>query len=116
MMTLLSAGWQDVYEMTTHGFRNPVVSILYLIAQAMIARVDLPPLSTFVMALVQADKMGTSLGKVLRTCVHRRDLGAFPLHFLAGSEHDADGGDAFHVLGFTGIDAGDAGAGVGRGE
>jgi tight adherence protein C len=34
--------------------------------KAMIARVDLPPLSTFVMALVQADKMGTSLGKVLR--------------------------------------------------
>lgn len=34
--------------------------------KAMIARVDLPPLTTFVTALVQADKMGTSLGKVLR--------------------------------------------------
>jgi len=34
--------------------------------KAMIARVDLPPLTTFVTALIQADKMGTSLGKVLR--------------------------------------------------
>jgi tight adherence protein C len=34
--------------------------------KSMIARVDLPALSTFVMALIQADKMGTSLGKVLR--------------------------------------------------
>jgi len=34
--------------------------------KGMIARVDLPALSTFVTALVQADKMGTSLGKVLR--------------------------------------------------
>ncbi|HVG63820.1 MAG TPA: type II secretion system F family protein [Hyalangium sp.] len=34
--------------------------------KAMIIRVDLPPLTTFVTALVQADKMGTSLGKVLR--------------------------------------------------
>jgi tight adherence protein C len=34
--------------------------------KAMIARVDLPALSTFVTALIQADKMGTSLGKVLR--------------------------------------------------
>jgi tight adherence protein C len=34
--------------------------------KAMIARVDLPALSNFVMALIQADKMGTSLGKVLR--------------------------------------------------
>lgn len=34
--------------------------------KAMIARVDLPALTTFVTALVQADKMGTSLGKVLR--------------------------------------------------
>jgi tight adherence protein C len=34
--------------------------------KAMIARVDLPALSQFVTALVQADKMGTSLGKVLR--------------------------------------------------
>ncbi|MBK7858366.1 MAG: type II secretion system F family protein [Archangiaceae bacterium] len=34
--------------------------------KAMIARVDLPSLSQFVTALVQADKMGTSLGKVLR--------------------------------------------------
>src|SRR5688500_2062472 len=32
----------------------------------MIIRVDLPSLSTFVTALIQADKMGTSLGKVLR--------------------------------------------------
>ncbi|MFN0064005.1 MAG: type II secretion system F family protein [Myxococcaceae bacterium] len=32
----------------------------------MIARVDLPPLTTFVTSLIQADKMGTSLGKVLR--------------------------------------------------
>src|SRR5262249_1206409 len=34
--------------------------------KAMIARVDLPSLSQFVTALIQADKMGTSLGKVLR--------------------------------------------------
>jgi tight adherence protein C len=34
--------------------------------KAMVARVDLPPLTTFVSALLQADKMGTSLGKVLR--------------------------------------------------
>jgi tight adherence protein C len=34
--------------------------------KAMIARVDLPSLTTFVMALIQADRMGTSLGKVLR--------------------------------------------------
>lgn len=34
--------------------------------KSMIARVDLPPLSQFVTALIQADKMGTSLGKVLR--------------------------------------------------
>ena len=32
----------------------------------MVARVDLPPLTTFVTSLIQADKMGTSLGKVLR--------------------------------------------------
>lgn len=32
----------------------------------MIARVDLPSLTTFVTALIQADKMGTSLGKILR--------------------------------------------------
>ena len=34
--------------------------------KAMVARVDLPALTTFVTALIQADKMGTSLGKVLR--------------------------------------------------
>ncbi len=34
--------------------------------KSMIARVDLPSLTQFVTALVQADKMGTSLGKVLR--------------------------------------------------
>ncbi len=34
--------------------------------KSLIVRVDLPPLTTFVTALVQADKMGTSLGKVLR--------------------------------------------------
>jgi tight adherence protein C len=34
--------------------------------KSMIARVDLPPLTTFVTTLIQADKMGTSLGKVLR--------------------------------------------------
>jgi len=34
--------------------------------KAMVARVDLGPLTMFVMALVQADRMGTSLGKVLR--------------------------------------------------
>ncbi|MFL5319455.1 MAG: type II secretion system F family protein [Myxococcaceae bacterium] len=34
--------------------------------KSMIARVDLPSLNTFIMALIQADKMGTSLGKVLR--------------------------------------------------
>jgi tight adherence protein C len=32
----------------------------------MVARVDLPALTTFVTALIQADRMGTSLGKVLR--------------------------------------------------
>lgn len=32
----------------------------------MVARVNLPALTTFVTALIQADKMGTSLGKVLR--------------------------------------------------
>ena len=26
-------GWQDVYAMTVHGFKNPVVSILYIAAQ-----------------------------------------------------------------------------------
>lgn len=34
--------------------------------KSMIVRVDLPALSQFVNALIQADKMGTSLGKVLR--------------------------------------------------
>jgi len=34
--------------------------------KSLIARVDMPQLSTFVTALIQADKMGTSLGKVLR--------------------------------------------------
>lgn len=34
--------------------------------KAMAARVGLEPLTMFVMALVQADRMGTSLGKVLR--------------------------------------------------
>ncbi len=34
--------------------------------KSMIVRVDLPSLTTFVTALIQADKMGTSLGKVLR--------------------------------------------------
>ncbi|HSP78895.1 MAG TPA: type II secretion system F family protein [Myxococcaceae bacterium] len=34
--------------------------------KSMIIRVDLPSLTTFVTALIQADKMGTSLGKVLR--------------------------------------------------
>ena len=34
--------------------------------KGMIARVDLPQLSQFIRALIQADKMGTSLGKVLR--------------------------------------------------
>jgi tight adherence protein C len=34
--------------------------------KSMIARVDLAALSQFVTALIQADKMGTSLGKVLR--------------------------------------------------
>ncbi len=34
--------------------------------KSMIARVDMRSLSTFVTALIQADKMGTSLGKVLR--------------------------------------------------
>jgi succinate dehydrogenase / fumarate reductase, cytochrome b subunit len=29
-------GWQDVYAMTVHGFRNSLVSILYLIAQAIL--------------------------------------------------------------------------------
>ena len=34
--------------------------------KSMIGRVDLPALSTFVTALIQADRMGTSVGKVLR--------------------------------------------------
>lgn len=34
--------------------------------KTMIARVDLPALTTFVNALIQADKMGTSLGRILR--------------------------------------------------
>lgn len=34
--------------------------------KSMIARVDLPALSHFVTALIQADKMGTSIGKILR--------------------------------------------------
>jgi tight adherence protein C len=34
--------------------------------KGMILRVDLPPLTQFVRVLIQADKMGTSLGKVLR--------------------------------------------------
>lgn len=34
--------------------------------KGMIARVDLPALSSFVNAVIQADRMGTSLGKVLR--------------------------------------------------
>lgn len=34
--------------------------------KSLIVRVDLPSLSTFVTALIQADKMGTSIGKVLR--------------------------------------------------
>src|SRR5262249_50717400 len=34
--------------------------------KSMIARVNLPSLTAFVSALIQADKMGTSLGKVLR--------------------------------------------------
>ncbi|MGC4116462.1 MAG: type II secretion system F family protein [Myxococcales bacterium] len=34
--------------------------------KALIARVDLPSLSSFVAALIQADRMGTSIGKVLR--------------------------------------------------
>jgi tight adherence protein C len=34
--------------------------------KALTARVDLPALTTFITALIQADKMGTSLGKVLR--------------------------------------------------
>jgi tight adherence protein C len=34
--------------------------------KSMIVRVDLPSLTTFITALIQADKMGTSLGKVLR--------------------------------------------------
>ncbi|MBM4778074.1 MAG: type II secretion system F family protein [Archangiaceae bacterium] len=34
--------------------------------KSMILRVDLPALTQFVTALIQADKMGTSLGKVLR--------------------------------------------------
>ncbi len=34
--------------------------------RAMVKRVDLPALTSFVTALIQADKMGTSLGKVLR--------------------------------------------------
>ena len=34
--------------------------------KALIQRVDLPPLTTFLTALILADRMGTSLGKVLR--------------------------------------------------
>ncbi len=34
--------------------------------KSLIARVDLPALTSFVSALIQADRMGTSLGKVLR--------------------------------------------------
>jgi tight adherence protein C len=34
--------------------------------KTMIARVDLPPLSQFVASLIQADRMGTNIGKVLR--------------------------------------------------
>jgi tight adherence protein C len=34
--------------------------------KAMVSRVELPSLTMFVMALIQADRMGTSLGKVLR--------------------------------------------------
>lgn len=34
--------------------------------KSMIQRVDLPSLNTFITSLIQADKMGTSLGKVLR--------------------------------------------------
>jgi tight adherence protein C len=34
--------------------------------KGMVARVDLPPLTLFVTALIQADRMGTSLGRVLR--------------------------------------------------
>jgi tight adherence protein C len=34
--------------------------------KALIARVDLPSLTSFVSALIQADRMGTSIGKVLR--------------------------------------------------
>lgn len=34
--------------------------------KALIARVDLPALTSFVSALIQADRMGTSIGKVLR--------------------------------------------------
>jgi tight adherence protein C len=34
--------------------------------KALIARVDLPPLTTFLTALIHADRMGTGLGKVLR--------------------------------------------------
>lgn len=34
--------------------------------KAMVARVDLPALTMFVTALIQADRMGTSLGKILR--------------------------------------------------
>jgi tight adherence protein C len=34
--------------------------------KSLIARVDLPSLTSFVSALIQADRMGTSIGKVLR--------------------------------------------------
>ena len=34
--------------------------------KSLIARADLPPLTSFVSALIQADRMGTSIGKVLR--------------------------------------------------
>ena len=37
-----------------------------IVRKAMIARVDLPSLTSFVTALIQADRMGTSLGKILR--------------------------------------------------
>jgi succinate dehydrogenase / fumarate reductase, cytochrome b subunit len=31
-----ASGWQDVYAMTVHGFKNPVVSLLYIAAQAIL--------------------------------------------------------------------------------
>jgi succinate dehydrogenase / fumarate reductase, cytochrome b subunit len=30
------SGWHDVYAMTVHGFSNPLVSILYIVAQAIL--------------------------------------------------------------------------------